>query len=70
MGNAWMDLVKKTSSENKGKSLHDILQMSKIIYRKQNNGNTQNNNNFKKNKIANKTRNRKTANFKKSRNRR
>ena len=33
MGNAWMDLVKKTSSENKGKSLGEILQMSKVVYR-------------------------------------
>ena len=58
MGNAWMDLVKKTSAEHKGKSLGEILQIAKGIYKKPNNT-------F--NKVAHKTRNRKPANFRKSR---
>jgi hypothetical protein len=33
MANAWMDLVKKMSAENKGKSLGEILKMAKVVYR-------------------------------------
>lgn len=61
MGNAWMDLVKKTSAEHKGKSLGYILNIAKDIYKKP----TKHNNTF--NKIVNKTRNRKPAYFRKSR---
>lgn len=61
MGNAWMELVKKTSAEHKGKSLGDILQIAKSIYKRPN----KDKNTF--NKIINKTQNRKPANFRKSR---
>jgi hypothetical protein len=59
MGNAWMDLVKKTSAENKGKSLGKILEIAKKQYRPANK--------TLQNKVTNKTRNRKPANFRKSR---
>ena len=54
MVNAWMELVKKISAENKGKSLGEILQIAKKQYKPVN-------------KVSNKTRNRKPVNFRKSR---
>jgi hypothetical protein len=44
MGNAWMDLVKKTSSDNKGKPLGEILKIAKGLYKKPHN-NTMNHKN-------------------------
>ena len=54
-----MDLVKKTSAENKGKSLGEILQIAKKQYKPANK--------TLHNKVNNKTRNRKPMNFRKSR---
>ena len=58
MGNAWMDLVKKTSAEHKGKSLGEILDIAKKVYRKPNNA---------VHKFANKTRHIKKNAFRRTR---
>lgn len=58
MGNAWMDLVKKTSAENKGKPLGDILKIAKGLYKKSS---------VAVNKFANKTRNIKKNAFRRTR---
>jgi len=63
MGNAWMDLVKKTSSEHKGKPLGEILKIAKGLYRKPNDNTVQH-------KYVNKTRKFNKKQFRKSRGRR
>lgn len=63
MGNAWMDLVKKTSSDNKGKPLGEILKIAKELYRKPQNNTVQH-------KYMNKTRKFNKKQFRKSRGRR